>query len=245
MGVLRIKKGRKCHFWLILSNLQRFQSIASSLLQLLLLRLLSEELVQHRPYMWIRDLKRKGRDAKNFLWMKPMLEYQDEKRAKEDAGEKEPHLLHVVWRTKTLIGRPWWEVQIMEKFGLANHLKTYPVILKNIPSVNKRLMEVKHLVSIKPLTFPHGFPDNPEDYEHCYIKHNGEFIVKRKVGPSASLEDNIERLAKDPKAKWRLQKETVIKDCMKRRDEYRLLEEYHKPEYHYTKNQDGKEWRHN
>ena len=121
--------------------------------------------------------------------------------------------------------------------------KTYPVILKNIPSVNKRLMEVKHLVSIKPLTFPHGFPDNPEDYEHCFLKHNGEFVVKKRIG--ISISENDKKLAKDPQAKWRLQKDTVEKDCMRRRDTYRLLEEYHQPEYHYTKNQDGKEWRYN
>jgi len=187
---------------------------------------------------------KRERDDRDFSWMEPMKEYQAEKRAQEAAGENEPHLLHVVWRTKPLTGRPWWEKQIMEKFGLDDPFNTYPVVLKNIPSVNKRLMEVKHLVSIKPLTFPHGFPDNPEDYEHSYIKHNGEYIITKKVGQS-TLTENSERLAKDPKAKWRLTRETVIKDCMRRRDEYRLLEEYHRPEYHYTMNQDGKEWRYN
>lgn len=173
-----------------------------------------------------------------------MYEYQAEKEASKDA---EPHMLHVVWRNKPLKGRPWWEKQIMKKYGLDNPYRTDPVVLKNIPSVNQRLMEVKHLVTIKPLTFPHGFPENPDDFEHCYIKHSGEFIVKQRVGekPTATLADDWGRNKKHPRAKWRMTKETIEKDCMQRRDEYRLLEEFHEPEYHYTRNQDGKEWRYN
>ena len=119
--------------------------------------------------------------------------------------------------------------------------KTYPVVLKNIPSVNLRLKEVKHLVKVRPLTFPHGFPQDPEDFEHAVLKTNGEYIVKKRVGAQSSSE--LEE--SDLRAKWRMEKETILKDCMERKVAYKIHQEYHKPIYEYKRNQDGKEYRYN
>merc|ERR1712045_725302 len=105
----------------------------------------------------------------------------------------EPHALHVVKRVATLKGRPWWEKQIMQKFGLydpkanaMNFHKCATVVLKNVPSVNQKLNEVKHLVEILPLTFPHGMPQNEEDAKHSYLNCRGELLVKQQITPSSS-----------------------------------------------------------
>ena len=78
---------------------------------------------------WMRATKRTKllkmhrKDDADFTWIKPLEEYKAEKAAKDAEGVKEPHMLHCVWRTKPLAGRPWWEKQIMEKFGLdGNHV---------------------------------------------------------------------------------------------------------------------------
>ena len=35
-----------------------------------------------------------------------------------EAVEKTPHMLHMVYKIKKLKGRPWWERNVAEKFGL-------------------------------------------------------------------------------------------------------------------------------
>nr|XP_054754032.1 39S ribosomal protein L30, mitochondrial-like [Lytechinus pictus] len=94
-------------------------------------------------------------------------------------GEKEPHLLHAVWRIRSLKRRPYWERDIMKQLKLADTRK--PVIHKNTPLVNSLLTRVRHLIRIKPVNPVYGMPDG--DYEDTLLKWNGDFIVKRKIEP--------------------------------------------------------------
>jgi large subunit ribosomal protein L30 len=117
-----------------------------------------------------------------------------------------------------------------------------PVILKNVPSVNKLLAEVKHLVRILPLRFPHGIPEHESDFEHVTIRSNGELVVKKRLKEfePPTLTAN-ESLAENDK--WKLEQSTVIKDLEKRLASFTVQTEYFKTKYIYRHNQDGKEYR--
>jgi hypothetical protein len=59
------------------------------------------------------------------------------------------------------------------------HLQLHqPVILKNVPSVNKLLAEVKHLVRIVPLRFPHGIPEHESDFEHATFAATAKWLSR-------------------------------------------------------------------
>ena len=33
-------------------------------------------------------------------------------------GEERPHMLHAVWRIRSMRGKPWWEVDTLKALGL-------------------------------------------------------------------------------------------------------------------------------
>lgn len=117
------------------------------------------------------------------------------------------------------------------------------MIHKNTPKINRFLNDVKHLIEVKPLRFPHGFPDDPNDYKHTILRVNGELIVKKTVEPLSIT--NAEVDVEDPDKKWRLEKETVKAELKRRLARYTVHTEYHKTQQSYTRNQDGKEYRYN
>lgn len=118
-----------------------------------------------------------------------------------------------------------------------------PVIHKNIPSVNRLLNEIKHLVTIQPLKFPHGIPQDESDWEHTRVNSRGEMVVIQRI---KSLEPDASTLAKDPeKDKWKLNLETVKKDLDKMCSDYNIHAEYKPAEYKYRRNQDNKLYRYN
>ena len=123
-------------------------------------------------------------------------------------------------------------------FVLQLHKK---VVLKNIPSVNTDLKMIAHLVKIIPVTFPHGLPETEEDYEHCILQDNGEFIVKKKLEPLP--EDSI-TIDKDPKPRvWDMDGDELKTHSRKKLDNWDLNSEYFSTDYVYEHNQDGKEYR--
>lgn len=116
-----------------------------------------------------------------------------------------------------------------------------PVVVKNTPTDNQRLREVKHLLKIRPLTLPQGFPENEADIQHCTIKSNGEMVFVKKI---QSLEANTGPVeGKDPK--WALTKETVDIELDYKKKMFEVHTEYFPTTYTYKRNQDGKEYRYN
>ncbi|XP_072040399.1 uncharacterized protein [Amphiura filiformis] len=105
-------------------------------------------------------------------------------------GEERPHMLHAVWRVRSLKRKPWWERDTMELLGLGQRGKV--VIHKNTAAVNELLTSVRHLVRIKPIILKYGLPNG--DYENTLLKQNGEFIVKRKVKGLQVISEEDERL---------------------------------------------------
>jgi len=157
------------------------------------------------------------------------------------ATEEPPHMLHVVYLIKSTHGRPWWEKDIVKKLLLEGKLHQ-PVIHKNVPYVNKLLNEIKHLVRILPLTFPNGLPDDEADWAHSRINSRGEMIIVRRL---KEFEPQPAALADVDKEKWKLDLETVKKECEKTVRDYSVHMEYHLATYKFRRNEDGKEYRYN
>jgi len=116
-----------------------------------------------------------------------------------------------------------------------------PVILKNVPSINRLLDEIKHLLRILPLTFPHGVPENEDDFEHTFINVRGEMIVKKRL---KQFEPAATDLVPSPEEeKWKLQFDTVKKDLDKRLLSHSVHIEHFQPVFKYKRNEDKKEYR--
>ncbi|XP_067125176.1 large ribosomal subunit protein uL30m [Centruroides vittatus] len=129
-----------------------------------------------------------------------------EARRKAEDKSFEPSKLFMVKRLKDVKGLPYWEKLLLRRIGLENY---YPdtVILKNTPSINRLLWEIKHAVRIVPITFPNGLPKEG-DYTGTYLKRNGEFIIspKLKVDPRLLLVD-------PEKEKKKLDGKTILSEC--------------------------------
>jgi len=115
-----------------------------------------------------------------------------------------------------------------------------PVILKNVPSINKLLDEIKHLLRILPLRFPHGVPEDESDFEHTYINSRGEMMVKKRL---KEFEPPSDLVPQPDEEKWTLQQDTIEKDLKQRLLSYSLHMEFFKPVYRFRRNEDGKEYR--
>ncbi|GFT29922.1 39S ribosomal protein L30 [Nephila pilipes] len=113
----------------------------------------------------------------------------------------EPSKLFMVWRVATLIGRPMWEKEAIIKLGLADHKVKYAIV-KNTASNNKFLWSIKHLIRVKPITFPDGFPTEEDAYS-TFLKQTGELIVtpRLKINPEDLGRDpDVERKKLDPRS---------------------------------------------
>lgn len=94
-----------------------------------------------------------------------------------DHEDKEPHMLHVVWKVRSTIRRPHWEKKIMKHYGLVKRFQ--PVIVKNTPEINRDLTTVRHLIRVRPLSLEQGLPNG--DYEETLVTWSGQFIRKPKL----------------------------------------------------------------
>ena len=116
-----------------------------------------------------------------------------------------------------------------------------PKIFVNKATVNARLERIKHLVSIFPVRFPYGLPETEEDYEHCILRDNGEFVVTRKLEPVQ--EETAVVSKEDPTSVWDLKQETIDQTNELKKMQYQLNAEYFPTKYVYKRNEDGKEYR--
>lgn len=99
-------------------------------------------------------------------------------RKRSEEGFK-PSKLFMVWRIATYVGRPVWEKETIIKLGL-HDLKVKYSIVKNTASNNKMLWSVKHLIRVKPISFPDGFPSE-EDFYNTFLKQTGELLVDPRL----------------------------------------------------------------
>ncbi|GIY83742.1 hypothetical protein CEXT_153941 [Caerostris extrusa] len=138
-------------------------------------------------------------DANELKIAKNFFDRINEFRKRSEEGFK-PSKLFMVWRVATLYGRPIWEKEAVVKLGLAGDKVKYAIVM-NTASNNKFLWNIKHLIRIKPITFPNGFPTE-EDAYGTFLKQNGELVVSShlKVDPKELEKDpEIEKKKLDPR----------------------------------------------
>ncbi|KAI1286782.1 39S ribosomal protein L30, mitochondrial [Halotydeus destructor] len=70
----------------------------------------------------------------------------------------QPSPIHMVWRHQPMYCRPWWEKVTLRKLGLNMKFDHERILIPNTPHYNRLLWEVKHLIRVKPITFPDGVP---------------------------------------------------------------------------------------
>jgi len=104
---------------------------------------------------------------------------------------KPPHKFHVVNKTQTLFGEPWYVKLAMQNLGfIIDNRKQWDVttvVVKNVPSVNRQLYICKHIVQIKPLIFTNGFPTTDDIGFTKLYKHNGDFRINNHVKSDANI----------------------------------------------------------
>lgn len=124
-----------------------------------------------------------------------------EYRKKSEEGF-EPSKLFMVWRIGSLIHRPIWEKETIIKLGLHHHKARYAIV-KNTASNNKMLWSIKHLIRVKPITFPDGFPTQ-EDIYGTFLKQTGELVIAERLRVAP------DELRRDPEyERKRLDKQTI------------------------------------
>lgn len=82
----------------------------------------------------------------------------DEIRKVQNTPIQNPSPIHMAWRSQPLTARAWWERVIMRRLGLHDRRLYQRLLFPNTPHFNRLLYQVKHLITMKPLTFPDGIP---------------------------------------------------------------------------------------
>lgn len=62
----------------------------------------------------------KDKRRNSLEWAEPILKDRQQQESCEgtEGGDRQPHMLHVVYLVKKIKGRPWWEKQIIEQLQL-------------------------------------------------------------------------------------------------------------------------------
>ena len=77
--------------------------------------------------------KRHALEEASLKWAKPLIEQsQLAPKQEESLEKKEPHMLHVVYRIKTVRGRPWWEKELIEKLELDGPVINVSIRLRTV-----------------------------------------------------------------------------------------------------------------
>ncbi|KAL3270694.1 hypothetical protein HHI36_021222 [Cryptolaemus montrouzieri] len=149
---------------------------------------------------------------KKYIWKDEFIQYPGFKYYPRHPDFKdppyEPTKLFRVQRIKPLKGVPYFEKSILKDFKLDGKLSDV-VILKNMKETNMKLWKIKHLIQIKPVTFPNGFP---EDTNGTYLEENGELVIIQKISSekmqlAEQFQKNVgkmdgDTLRRDSRKKW-------------------------------------------
>ncbi|XP_065343595.1 uncharacterized protein mRpL30 [Cloeon dipterum] len=95
-----------------------------------------------------------------------------------------PSKLLMVQRVAKWAYNPKWDKKVLKELGL-NKERGEVVIVKNTPQMNKMLYQVKHLIKIKPVTFPNGEPteEDARVLGATVINEYGEMEVRKSLQP--------------------------------------------------------------
>ncbi len=71
-----------------------------------------------------------------------------------------PHELHLIKKTASVVGEPWWIKKALKDLGFKSHYRTEWnvtfAVQPNTVDVNNLLMQCKHMVKVLPIKFKNG-----------------------------------------------------------------------------------------
>lgn len=102
----------------------------------------------------------------------------------QDAVIVKPSPLHLVWRYKKFESSPWHEMVVLRKIGLNGRDMNEKVIIPNTPHFNKLLWQVKHLLRLKPISFPDGVPTEDDIGAIKVNIYTGEMKINEDFRPT-------------------------------------------------------------
>lgn len=76
---------------------------------------------------------------------------------------------------------------------------------------NKMLWQIKHLISITPITFPDGYPEEG-DLSRCRLYENGEFRIDKKYEHDSKSLEAVEDRHKHPQTPTKPMVEKVARN---------------------------------
>jgi large subunit ribosomal protein L30 len=91
-----------------------------------------------------------------------------------------PSPVHVVHRSQPLQARQWWERVIMRRLGLHGKEMYERVLIPNTPHYNRLLYAVKHMITMRPITFPDGVPTEKDVGAVRLEEHTGALRIDEK-----------------------------------------------------------------
>lgn len=164
-------------------------------------------------------------------WKTTVLNYK--KKLADQASEPlpPPSPMHVVSRCKSLKGQTKECKALCSHFGIGGKLHKQ-VVIPNSSSNNELLMQIKHLIRIKPLSLPQGLPETSSETWNSQLKTDGSLHIIKSLQP---IEDA-------PKPTRLMCNQTLLDSNRRQMDNYGLLREYVKTKYVWRYNEDNREF---
>ena len=110
----------------------------------------------------------------------------DQIRGVQNSQIQNPSPIHMVWRSQPLQARAWWERVIIRRLGLHSPQMYQRVLIPNTPHYNRLLYQIKHLITMKPLTFPDGVPTEKDIGAVRVEDHSGVVRINEQFRPTDS-----------------------------------------------------------
>ncbi|XP_077286721.1 mitochondrial ribosomal protein L30 [Arctopsyche grandis] len=128
-------------------------------------------------------------------------------------NEKDPEItpskLFRVERIRNLRKLSDKERNSLKIFNLFQYGVKNIAIVKNTPRNNAALWKIKHLVEIKPITFPYGEP-TPNDINHTVLRETGECIVTKEIAVDVKRIEAFEKYKSNPA---KITNQTIERNC--------------------------------
>ncbi|KJH48182.1 hypothetical protein DICVIV_05700 [Dictyocaulus viviparus] len=154
----------------------------------------------YRPHgRWYRYLPRRNDSIKEFNYeMSGSLSNFKEEFAKEIAlKDTTISKLWIVWLYRDLVGEPYWtKKRVAKVFGtefVVGRMEVFP----NTMALNEELWHIKHLIELRPITFPDGEPSMDDIFSVELHPDGCCHVMKHGVPPAAEQLRLI-----DPKTQW-------------------------------------------
>ncbi|EYC16450.1 hypothetical protein Y032_0033g2669 [Ancylostoma ceylanicum] len=140
----------------------------------------------YRPHgRWHRYLPRRVDGVKEFNYEAggSLADFREEMMSQgHEEPKTAPSKLWMAWLYRDLSGEPHWTKKRVEKLFGSEFKVGRMEVFPNTAAVNEELWHVKHLIELKPITFPNGEPTSADIYG-VKLHPDGRCEVAKDVAP--------------------------------------------------------------